>query len=388
MGEASRSDVARVVRRLLEGAHQLEPGQVPTHVADEAARAGFRDVELFLVDNQQVHLTSLTDHEQQAVDGTLAGDAYRRGRSHVVEDGDAYRVYVPLLDGEDRLGVLTTVIDDASDDRIDDVHALATVTASLLVSKDAYTDEFEIVRRSTAMDLAAEFRWALLPPLTMTTPRVFVAGMVEPAYEIAGDAFDYAVNGDVLHFALFDAVGHGLRACQLANLAVATYRNTRRAALDLVHAAAAIDAALVDQFGESWFVTALFGELDLERGRFRWCSAGHPLPVLVRGGRVVLQLEAKPARPLGLGGLPPEIAETHLEPDDTIFCFSDGVTEARDDSGDFFGEERLSDYLARAAADEFGAAEMVRRLVLRLYEHRPAPLHDDATMLSITWSRR
>src|SRR5262249_9636859 len=132
VGEASPSDVARVVRRLLERAHQLEPGQVPTHVAEEAARAGFLDVELLLVDNQQVHLTSLNDQAQQSVDGTLAGDAYRRGRSHVVEEGDGYRVYVPLLDGEDRLGVLTTVIDDATDAHIDDVHTLSTVTASLM----------------------------------------------------------------------------------------------------------------------------------------------------------------------------------------------------------------------------------------------------------------
>ena len=203
------------------------------------------------------------------------------------------------------------------------------------------------------MDLAAEFRWSLLPPLTMSTPRVRIAGMLEPAYEIAGDAFDYAVNGDIAHVAMFDAVGHGLRACQLANLAVAAYRNCRRSGYDLTDTAVAIDAALTEQFGESWFVTALLAELDIDRGSLRWLTAGHPLPMLVRGGKVVATLESPPGMPLGLGGPAPAVSEVQLEPDDAIFCYSDGVTEARSVDGYFFGEERLADYLARAAADEF-----------------------------------
>ncbi len=379
------ASVEEVVRALLERAHELEPDQVPHLVAEEAARAGFRDVELLLIDRQQVHLSSLTTNTRHAVDATLPGDAYRRSRGHIVEEGDAHRVYVTLVDGEDRIGVLTAVVDSASEDLLEDARVLAAVAAGLVVSKRAYTDGFEIARRLEAMDLAAEFRWSLLPPLTMSTPRVRIAGMLEPAYEIAGDAFDYAVNGDIAHVAMFDAVGHGLRACQLANLAIAAYRNCRRSGYDLTDTATAIDAALTEQFGESWFVTALMAELDIEHGSLRWLTAGHPLPMLVRGGKVVATLESPPGMPLGLGGPAPAVSEVQLEPDDAIFCYSDGVTEARSADGYFFGEERLADYLTRAAADELAPAETVRRLVLRLYEHNPAPLHDDATMLLVNW---
>ena len=217
---------------------------------------------------------------------------------------------------------------------------LASATAGLIVSKRHYTDGYEFARRLEPMDLAAEFRWALLPPLTMWSPRVRIAGMLEPAYEIAGDAFDYAVNGDVAHVAMFDAVGHGMRACRIANLA-------DRVVPQLLAAAArtsprpreAIDATLIDQFGESWFVTALLGELDIERGRLRFMSAGHPLPMLLRSGKVVGPLETRPGLPLGLGGPAPEVSEAQLEPDDTLFVYSDGVTEARSGGGDFFGED-------------------------------------------------
>jgi serine phosphatase RsbU (regulator of sigma subunit) len=211
--------------------------------------------------------------------------------------------------------------------------------------------------------------------------------MLEPAYEIAGDAFDYANNGDVLHVAMFDAVGHGMRACQIANLAVTMYRNARRRNADLAETAANIDEILVKEFGESWYTTAMIGELHADDGTFRFLSAGHPLPLLLRAGKVVATLEARPGMPLGLGGPVPAIAEVQLEPDDSIFCYSDGVTEARNDRGDFFGEERVADYLGRAAADGLAPAETVRRLIIRLYEHRPAPLRDDATMFLVNWHR-
>ena len=129
-------------------------------------------------------------------------------------------MYVPLVDGEDRLGVLSALVDDASAALVEDVQLLASAAAGLIVSKRHYTDGYEFARRLEPMDLAAEFRWALLPPLTLWSPRVRIAGMLEPAYEIAGDAFDYAVNGDVAHVAMFDAVGHGMRACRIANLAI------------------------------------------------------------------------------------------------------------------------------------------------------------------------
>ena len=382
------ASVEAVVRALLERAHELEPDQVPHLVAEEAARAGFRDVELLLVDRQQVHLSSLTTNTRYAVDTTLPGDAYRRSRGHIVEEGDAHRVYVTLVDGEDRIGVLTAVVDQASDQVLEDAHVLAAAAAGLVVSKRAYTDGFEIARRLEAMDLAAEFRWSLLPPLTMSTPRVRIAGMLEPAYEIAGDAFDYAVNGDVAHVAMFDAVGHGLRACQLANLADRgvsqlpafglrpdRHRDRdRRRAHGRSSARAGSSPRCWPSSTSSTGVSA-----GSPPGTRRRCSCG--------AARSWRRSSRRRACPSVSAALRRQVSEVQLEPDDAIFCYSDGVTEARSVDGYFFGEERLADYLARAAADEFAPAETVRRLVLRLYEHNPAPLHDDATMLLVNWRK-
>jgi len=57
-----------------------------------------------------------------------------------------------------------------------------------------YTDRFFQARRTQPMSLSAEMQWQLLPPLMMTTPQVAIAGALEPAYNVAGDSFDYTLN--------------------------------------------------------------------------------------------------------------------------------------------------------------------------------------------------
>ena len=108
--------------------------------------------------------------------------------------------------------------------------ALCLVVAALLVTRGQCTDAYTAIRRSEKFSLAAEMQWDLLPPLSLDSGRVSVAGLIQPAYEVGGDSFDYAVNGERLDFAVFDAMGHGLESSQLAHLAVSSYRHSRRSA--------------------------------------------------------------------------------------------------------------------------------------------------------------
>ncbi len=66
----------------------------------------------------------------------------------------------------------------------------------------------------------------------MTTPRVAVAGVLEPAYDVAGDSFDYALNGGTFHLAVTDAMGHGLDAATMATVAIGAYQHARRISVD------------------------------------------------------------------------------------------------------------------------------------------------------------
>jgi len=245
----------------------------------------------------------------------------------------------------------------------------------------------ERTRRRLPMQLAAEIVWDLLPPLTFATPDVMISAILEPAYDVGGDAFDYAVNGDILHAAVFDAVGHGIDASALTSLAISAYRNARRCGLDLVDTYRSVDKWVSARHPHG-FVTAVLAELDTGRGVCRKISAGHPGELLLRDGKLVRAMPAPTAMPLGLSHLgqpTPGVEEEALQPGDQILLYTDGVTEARTDDGEFFGQDRLVDFVTRTLADRVSAPETLRRLIHAILEHQHENLQDDATAVLIEW---
>lgn len=125
--------------------------------------------------------------------------------------------------------------------------------------------------------------------------------------------------------------------------------------------------------------------LDLETGQLRWVNAGHPTPLIMRGGSLLHPPACPPARPLGLQPGKPLECETRLEPGDQVLLYTDGIVEARSPTGEFFGEERLADFVLRAAAAGDAAPESVRRLMRRVLAHQSDQLQDDASIVLLEW---
>jgi serine phosphatase RsbU (regulator of sigma subunit) len=298
-----------------------------------------------------------------------------------------HRLWLPLLDGVERLGVAELLLPGKpTGDRRDELWAFVTLTAELLVVRDAYSDVFARLRRRRTLSLAAEMQWELLPPLTFGTDRVVITGGLEPAYDIGGDSFDYAVNGDLAHLAIVDAMGHGLEASRMANLAVGSYRHSRRHGLGLVETFAAMDSVVAEQFGPEKFVTGQLTRLDLSTGRMSWVNAGHPRPLLWRQGELVDDLHCETSLPLGLGYVPTEVAQVSLQPGDAVLFLTDGVVEARSPQGDLFGRDRLGRLWLDAAAAGDLPAEILRRLCHSVLAHQEGQLQDDATLLLLVWT--
>ena len=235
------------------------------------------------------------------------------------------------------------------------------------------------------MSVAAEMQWALLPPRTFGTDRVQISGTLEPAYDIGGDTFDYALNGDVLHVAVLDAMGRGLRAATLAAVAVAGYRQARRAGLSLEQTAASMDGVVETQSSGSAFVTGWIAELNCVSGELRFVNAGHPLAQLLRGGHVVKALEGPPTVPFGLGHEEVIVTQERLEPGDRVLVYTDGVVEGRREQEGFFGEKRLLEYLEHETASGHSAPEILRRLTLAVVEYQYGKLADDSSMVLMEW---
>lgn len=378
---------------LLQASRLCAPDDLADLVAEHArAGLGAEDAAVYVVGLEQRVLVPLPrrggrEREPVVIDGTLAGRCYRQiAVQETRTDGGGRRMWVPILDGLERVGVLELVFGaggPAGDD--EGVQAFAALVAELLLAKNKYGDALQMARRRRPVSLAAEIAWNLLPPLTFGTEQVVISAVLAPAYEVGGDSFDYGVDASTARVAVFDAMGHGLEAGLMATVAVAAYRSSRRQRLDLSGTVAAIDAAIAAQFGLERFVTAVLAELDLGTGRLRWTLAGHPAPLLLRRNRVVKALEIEAGLPLGLGVAGPIVEET-LEPGDRLLFFSDGVVEARAGDGEFFGVDRLGDFVGREAAAAQPAPETMRRLMHAILAHQAGELQDDATTVMVEWA--
>jgi sigma-B regulation protein RsbU (phosphoserine phosphatase) len=263
---------------------------------------------------------------------------------------------------------------------------MAGLIGHLVTVTEPKGDHLFQVRRAEPMSPGAELLSQILPPLTVSSDRLVLSAVLEPRYHTGGDGFDYALDGSLARIMIFDGVGHGLRAGLVFTVAVMAIRAARRAGLDLYEQARAADAALLGQFSDARFVTAIMAELDLDTGLLRYINAGHPPPILLRGGRAVPALSGGRRLPLGLDDARRRIGEQLLEPGDRLLLYTDGVTEARDGEGEMFGVQRLIEQAELHAAQGLPAAETVRMLALAVGAFHDGPAKDDATLVLADWS--
>lgn len=386
---------AAVLARVVDDAHLVTGDRLSVMLNDAVREVGLT-ADVLVVDLAQRELNSMSPHTSPPVqvEGTIAGRVYQLGKILSASDDDGDRLlWVPVLDGTERIGVLRIglgegVIDDQ--DLRKWCWSLAGLMGHIWMTKIAYSDRLRGLRTNRTLSVPSELLWQLLPPRTFASERIVVTALLEPHDQVAGDAYDYAADSTTLDLAVFDAVGHDLQACLTTALTMTAIRNTRRCGeTDLAIQADRASQLIIEQPGPPRFVTAVLARLNTETGLLRYLLAGHPPPLLVRGGRVVKELAHPPRRPLGFASAPTGdqvIAEEQLEPGDRLLLYSDGVIEARDATGEFFGEQRLVDFTERASLAQLSAPETLRRLTAAVLAHQSGRLQDDATLLMVDWS--
>ena len=147
----------------------------------------------------------------------------------------------------------------------------------------------------------------------------------------------------------------------------------------------AMNDVIASQFTGSRFATAAIARLNLDTGQLRWINAGHPPPLILRGGALVNPGPCRPHPPLGLQTRVPEVCEVQLHVGDRVVFYTDGIVEARTPDGEFFGEERLADFIHRSAGAGEAAPETVRQLMRAVLAHQADQLQDDASLVVLEW---
>lgn len=242
----------------------------------------------------------------------------------------------------------------------------------------------------------------LLPPGEMHDPRVGVAGAIEPAYDIGGDFYDYALRDGKLYVALGDPSGKGLPAEILAAVCYAATRNARREDEDLPGIMAAAHRAMREVSAPDQYCTLLLAEIDLETHEAELLVAGHPAPLYIpyvsvedshsdgsnSNGSEVAVLPITNVYP-PVGALDQEEdyqAEHHrLQAGSRLLLYSDGVTERGDRVEEMINTEGLTRYAQENR--QLRVLPFVRGLLGTVKGYADKPMADDATVVVLDLNR-
>jgi hypothetical protein len=369
-GESIRSLVVA-----LAGAH---PAEITATVREALATEEDLAATIWISDIGGEMLTDLAGEKaSQRIEGTLAGRSYRNLEAIVSQD----HLVTPL----ESLGRLVGVLELHGAgllDRADDMRVAARVITDRLIGAKGHSDVVEMARGAGDLGLAATIQYDLMPIPSYLGNQVEIGGWIEPAYDIAGDAWDYAVNAEEVYFGIFDSVGHGLRSCQLSLVTLGSFRLARRRGGTLSDIVAGVEEGLGQVVAQGEFVTGALGRARPDDGVMDVANAGHLAPIRIRGGTLT-RMDWEAALPLGLDGKAPSLHSFDVEPGDSFYFFSDGVIEAMDPEEARFGVETLSDLLSRADAEERTVSTICHEVLDSVIEHVGGPLRDDATVLGV-----
>ncbi len=198
---------------------------------------------------------------------------------------------------------------------------------------------------------------------------------------IGGDLYEVITSGGKVRIILGDAQGKGLATVQTAAAVLGAFREAAYDAADLAEIALRIERSLQRQATDEEFVTAVLAEIPADGQRIEILNCGHPPPLLLSAGKTRLIEPRDASLPLGLAPLAATACASlsvPFAPGDQLLAYTDGVTEARDKSGDFYSLDRCPELLSDQDADT--ALDHLQEDVIQHVGHA---LLDDAAMLLI-----
>ncbi len=239
------------------------------------------------------------------------------------------------------------------------------------------------------LNAARSIQMSLVPKRFPAFPEhreIELHALVKPAREVGGDFYDfYLIEDDWVCFFIGDVSGKGVPAALFMAVTKTLLRASSSKPGGAGEMLAKVNNELCEQTDGGMFVSLLYGLLDLRTGALELGNAGHPTPFLLSAAGTVSPLETR--RNVALGAIAPldyQITHTQLAPGETLFLFTDGVTEALSVGGQFYSPERLQRVLQPLAARP---VEEITRGVAQDVQTFSAEREqsDDISVLALRW---
>ncbi len=245
---------------------------------------------------------------------------------------------------------------------------------------------------SNELRIARNIQMEMLPPMeTAYADRddVQLYSSLVPAKEVGGDLIDHFLRDEKLFFCIGDVSGKGVPSAMVMAVIHSLFRMASARENNPDRIMQTINEVACQNNRSNMFVTLFIGVLDLPTGHLRYCNAGHDVPVCMRQGADGVELECLPAKPnLPVGVFDDfsyEKQSVTLAPGETLFLYTDGLTEARSPVRDQFRMERTMEVLKGCGGMTPQQVIATMKAAVQAFVE-DAPQSDDLTMMSISYT--
>lgn len=233
----------------------------------------------------------------------------------------------------------------------DELEELAQVVQTMAVKLKDYIGDLQRVtaekeRIGAELNVATTIQVSMLPCIFPAFPdrdEFDIFASMLAAKEVGGDFYDYfLIDDNHLAVVIADVSGKGIPAALFMVIAKTLIKNSAQSGKTPSEVFETVNNQLCENNSAGMFVTAFMGYLEMRTGLFTYVNAGHNPPVLRRYGGVFERLEVKPGFVLAcMEDTVYQQQQLQLQRGDTLFLYTDGVTEAANPSGERLGENLL-----------------------------------------------
>ena len=287
--------------------------------------------------------------------------------------------------------------DIAESDRNDEIGQLSNSFRDMQQSLIKQMDELKQINEQKGriegeLKIARDIQMAMLPKIFPPYPDrkdIDLYGQLTPAKEVGGDLFDFFIRDEKLFFCIGDVSGKGIPASLYMVVTKSLFRTVASHEASPDRIVYALNQTLSQDNESNMFVTFFVGVLDLPTGRMHYCNAGHDAPLLIgHTGAGMLPVDSN--LPIGvMDGWKFTKQETLIDPDTTIFLYTDGLNEAENIKHEQFEMTRVFEVAQTLQKkNEFNPASIVSQMTGAVRKFvGEADQSDDLTMLALQYTK-
>ena len=241
---------------------------------------------------------------------------------------------------DDQLRRLARVMGDLTQRIVDQHRSLSTMVVEL---RDALVSKTKLAGLQQELQIASQVQLSILPRNMPTDPRVGVFCHITPAREVGGDFYDYfAIDDNRFGFVIADVSGKGVPAALFMAISRTLLKSTALYVDTPASCIRRLNDLLAAENEQMLFVTVFYAVIDLSTGKVDYVNAGHNSPYLLRSNGEVAMLPRTRGIAVAVHeDFVYESGHVQLDSGDTLYLYTDGITEAFDIDGHAYGDDRL-----------------------------------------------